>query len=165
MLAVIRIRGRTGIRPQAEKTVALLRLHRINHMVVIPESETTKGMLQIAKDYVTWGEINKETLVEVLKERALLAGRKKLTEEYIKENLSLEGYEGLADALISGKIKYGDIPNIVPLFRLHPPIGGLEYIRKSVGEGGTAGYRGEDINKLIKKMLVPKVKMDGKNEN
>ncbi len=165
MLAVIRIRGRTGIRPQAEKTVGLLRLHRINHMVIIPESETTKGMLQVAKDYVTWGEIDRETLIELLKTRALLSGRKKLTEEFIKENLSMNGYEELADALLEGKIKYGDIPNIVPLFRMHPPAGGLEYIRKSVGEGGTAGYRGKDINKLIRRMLVPGVKLDGSNKN
>ncbi|MCL4345350.1 MAG: 50S ribosomal protein L30 [Candidatus Thermoplasmatota archaeon] len=165
MLAVIRIRGRTGMKPQADKTVGLLRLHRINHMVIIPESETTKGMLQIAKDYVTWGEIDKDTLVEVLKARALLSGRKKLTEEYIKENLSMGGFDELADALLSGKIKYGDIPNIVPLFRMHPPAGGLEYIRKSVGEGGTSGYRGSEINKLIRKMLVPGVKIDGTNKN
>ena len=163
MLAIVRIRGRTGIRPQAEKSCALLRLHRINHMVVMEESDTLKGMLQTAKDYITWGEIDQETLVEVLKNRALIKGRKPLTEEYIKQNLSIDDYEGLAKAIMEGKLKYSDIRDIVPVFRLHPPAGGLEYIRSPVGNGGSLGYRGETINKLIRKMLIAGVKLDGKN--
>ncbi|EQD57732.1 50S ribosomal protein L30P, partial [mine drainage metagenome] len=75
---MIRIRGRTGIREPIEDTLRKLRLTRINHMVVVPESKVFKGMLNLAKDYITWGEISKETLALALKERALLTGRKKI---------------------------------------------------------------------------------------
>ncbi len=163
MLAIVRIRGRTGIRPAAAKASSLMRLHRINHMVVMEESATLTGMLQSAKDYITWGEIDQDTLVELLKTRALLVGRKPLTEQYIKDTLSLDGFESLAKSIMEGKLRYRDIPEIIPVFRLHPPAGGLEYIRKSVGAGGTAGYRGNNINSLIRRMLIPGVKVDGKN--
>ncbi len=40
-------------------------------------------------------------------------------------------------------------------FRLHPPRGGFERkgIKTLYSEGGAAGYRGEDINNLLKKMI------------
>ena len=37
-----------------------------------------------------------------------------------------------------------------PVFRLHPPRKGYKGIRHSVNEGGSLGYRGEDINNLAK---------------
>ena len=89
LLAVIRIRGRTGIRRPMEDTLIKLRLTRINHMVLLPEENVYKGMLQRAKDYVTWGEVTKDVLVEALRERALLRGRKKPSEEDLKEKLGI----------------------------------------------------------------------------
>ena len=165
MLAVIRMRGRTGIRHDMDQTTRLLNLNRINHMVIIPENETYRGMLQKVKDYVTWGEIEKSTLTLLLQHRSQFKGRKHYSEEELKEKTGFASYEELADALISGKIIYKDIEGIVPIFRLHPPRGGLEYVRKSYGQGGTGGYRASEINRLIKKMIVPGADLNGKNKN
>ncbi len=165
MLAVIRIRGRTGIRYDMDQTTRLLNLTRINHMVIIPSNETYKGMLQKVKDYVTWGEIEKDTLALLLKHRSQFKGRKHYTEEELKEKTGFTSYDEMAEALISGKVIYKDIEGIVPIFRLHPPRGGLEYVRKPYGQGGTGGYRASEINKLIKRMIVPGADLNGKNKN
>lgn len=165
MLAVIRVRGTTGLTPAARKSAELMRLHHINHMVILKESDTLKGMLQSAKDYITWGEIDRTTLTEVLKTRALLEGRKSLTEEYIREKMGIDTFTDLSQKLIDGEIRYRDIPGIIPVLRMHPPKGGYEYIRIQYNKKGTLGYRGEAINDLILKMLIPGVKIDGTNQN
>ena len=165
MLAVIRIRGETGIRPQAQKTTELLRLHRVNHMVFVDDNEITRGMLQVAKDYVTWGELDDSTVELVLKHRAQTKGHEFLDEEELKEISGYKSYKDLAKALQTGKVKFKDIQDIVPVVRLNPPKGGYEAIRKPFKQGGSAGYRGKDINRLILKMLKPGVDLNGKDEN
>lgn len=165
MLAVIRIRGETGIRPQAQKTAELLRLHRINHMVFVEDNEINRGMLQVAKDYVTWGEVEDSTVELVLRHRAQKKGHEFLDEEELKEDSGYKTYKTLAKAIQSGKIKYKEIKDIVPVIRLNPPKGGYEAIRKPFNQGGSAGYRGPDINQLILKMLKPGVDLNGKTEN
>jgi len=44
---------------------------------------------------------------------------------------------------------------IKPFFRLNPPKGGFERkgIKKAYSEGGALGYRGKEINSLIKRMM------------
>ncbi|MCL4342383.1 MAG: 50S ribosomal protein L30 [Candidatus Thermoplasmatota archaeon] len=165
MLAAIRIRGTTGVRPRPDKTTELLMLNKINHMVILPEGKETEGMLKAAKDYITWGEIDAETLSLALRHRALLKGRKKLEESNLKEVSGAEDFDQLAEKLISGKLKFRDLKDIVPVFRLHPPRGGLEYVRKPFGDGGSLGYRGKEINALIRKMLKPGVDLNGKKQN
>ena len=162
---MIRIRGETGIRPQAAKTAYLMRLHRVNHMVLIEDNEINRGMLKVAKDYVTWGEVEDSTIEMVLKYRSQLKGHEYLDEEELKETTGYKSYKDLAEALQQGKLKYKDIRDIVPVVRLNPPKGGYEAIRKPFNQGGSAGYRGKDINRLILKMLKPGVDLNGTNEN
>ncbi len=164
MIAIIRIRGSTGIKPFAEKTAELLNLNRINHMVLFPESDSINGMLSRVKDYVTWGEIDTETLELLLKDRVLLKGRKKLTEDYIK-SLGYSSISELAMALSENKIKIKDLEDVKPVIRLNPPKGGYEAIQKPFHQKGSAGYRGSKINDLIRRMIVPEVDLNGKDKN
>ncbi len=163
MLAAVRIRGTNGNRPAAVKTAELLRLNKVNHMVLLEDNPVNRGMLQVMKDYVTWGEIDLETLMKVMEFRAMMPGRKRLTPEILKE-MGFSSMDELAKVLFDGKSKVKDL-GLVPVFRLHPPRGGLEAIRKSFNEGGSAGYRGVAINNLILRMLKPGVNLSGKNEN
>ncbi len=163
MLAVIRIRGTTGIRPAAAKTAELMRLNRINHMVLVEDNDVNRGMLQKVKDYVTWGEIDDATVEMILKYRAQLKGHNPLMEEELKDISGYETFKDLASAINQGKIKFKDIRDIVPVVRLNPPKGGYEAVRKPVGQGGSAGYRGKDINRLILAMLKSGVDLNGKN--
>ncbi len=164
MIAIIRIRGYTGIKPRIEKTAELLNLNRINHMVLYPESPSINGMLQMVKDYITWGEIDTDTLELLLKNRILLKGRKKIDEEKLKE-LGFSSYREMAEALNEGKITMNSLNELVPVIRLNPPKGGYEAIQKPFKQKGSAGYRGNEINILIKKMITAGVDLNGKNQN
>ena len=152
MLAVIRVRGRTGIRKEIEDTLQMLRLKRINHCVLVPETPEYLGMLKKAKDFITWGRINKETLVKLLKKRLRMLGDRKVDEESLKEITDFESFEDFADALMKGKVKLKDFKKLKPIFRLNPPRHGYKAIRLPYPKGDL-GDRGEKINELIKRML------------
>ncbi|MCJ7490092.1 MAG: uL30 family ribosomal protein, partial [Thermoplasmata archaeon] len=73
-VAVIRVRGHAKIRHDAVQTMEMMRLHRPNHCVLLPMNTTTKGMLQTAKDYVTWGEVSHETIARLLIKKGEVSG-------------------------------------------------------------------------------------------
>lgn len=152
-LALIRLRSGIRARGEVRDTLAMLRLHRINHLVIVDDTPSYRGMIQKVKDYITWGEIDKETLVKLLRKRGRLIGNKPITDDYVKEKLGMT-IEEFAEKVINGEMKLRDLPNIKPVFRLHPPRGGLKGSKKrSFKEGGALGYRGEKINELIERML------------
>ena len=154
MFLVIRVRGTTGVNRDIADTLKMLRLHRINHAVLVEDNPSYKGMLQKAKDYITWGEVNNETLSEIISKRGEFIGGVRVTDEILAELTENSGYssiEDLANSLINGSVKATDI-DMKPVFRLHPPRKGYEGIRLSIKEGGSLGYRGELINDLAVKM-------------
>ena len=132
-------------------------------MVLVEDNDVNRGMLQKVKDYVTWGEVDDATVEMILKYRAQLKGHNPLMEEELKDISGYETFKDLASAINQGKIKFKDIRDIVPVVRLNPPKGGYEAVRKPVGQGGSAGYRGKDINRLILAMLKSGVDLNGKN--
>lgn len=152
MYAIIRIRGRTGIKKNIADTLDMLNLTRISHAVVIPETPSYKGMLQKAKDYITWGEISEETFKLLLAERGRLPGNKRVTDEYVKENTDYDSVESLATAIYNEETTLKD-SGLKPLFRLNPPKKGYEGTKKTFVEGGSLGYRSENINELLEKMI------------
>lgn len=159
LYAIIRIRGRVDVPPDIKHTLKLLRLHRKFHMVIYPSNlPGIRGMLQKVKDWVTWGEIDYDTLVEVLRKRGRLVGNKPLTDEIVDKYLEKYGIKGgipaLAKALIEGRVMLHKLEFIKPVFRLHPPRGGFKKsTKRPYGDGGELGYRGKAINELIKRML------------
>jgi large subunit ribosomal protein L30 len=149
MIAAIRIRGRTGLKREIEDTMKMLRLTRINHAVMLDENPNYLGMLRKAKDYITWGEIREDTIIKVISKRGKLPGGVQVTEEYLKENTDYSSIEELSKAVIEGaKLEKSGVK---PIFRLHPPRKGYKNIKKTYNEGGSLGYRGENIEELINK--------------
>ena len=57
-LAVLRIRGKTGLTQDKKDTLKMLNLLNKNHCVILDDSPITVGMIKKVKDYVTWGEID-----------------------------------------------------------------------------------------------------------
>ena len=151
--AVLRVRGTVNVTSDIKKTLQLLNLTRVNHCSVVEEKPSTKGMLQVAKDYITWGEIDKEMLSKLITSRGKLEGDKELTNDYVKFATSYDNIDKLSQAIIDNKFKYKDIPNVKPIFRLNPPKKGYEGIKRSYINKGALGYRGKDINKLIERMI------------
>jgi large subunit ribosomal protein L30 len=153
VVTVIRLRGTQNLNPKTKDTLKYLRLNRINHAVVLPGNETTVGMLQVAKDYVTWGEVDAATLATVIRSRGRVVGNDPLTEAHLAKTTPYKTFDALAGAIVKGEFHYKDIPDVKPLFRLHPARQGLEGIKRSVQNGGALGYRGTDINRLLGRML------------
>lgn len=70
MIAVIRIKGQVGINKKVEETLFRLRLRRKYSCIVIENSneiELTK--IKQLRDFVSYGEISKETHENLIKER------------------------------------------------------------------------------------------------
>jgi len=154
LLAVIRLRGAVKVRREINDTLKMLRLHHVNHATIIKNSPSYLGMLQKAKDYITWGEINAETLSLLLTKRGRLIGNKRLNDEYVKEKLKYNTVEEFAKAVYENKAKLSDLPGLKPVFRLHPPKGGFHRtIKRAFRSNGELGYRGEKINELLEKMI------------
>ena len=149
--AVVRVRGQINVKPKIKETMRLMRLNRVNHCVIIPENDTYQGMLNIIKDYVTWGEVDPETAQIVLESSGKKSGRENFTKADLKGS-SFKTIKALAKGLSGGKATMSDFPSLKPVFRLHPPRKGYEGIKRSFNEGGALGYRGDKINQLIRRM-------------
>lgn len=151
--AVIRVRGQADVNCDVRHTMKLLGITKVNHCVIVPEDDITKGMLQKAKDYITWGEVSEATIADMIRTRGKICGDESLTDEYIKENSDFQDADGMAKAIASGEYRMKDVEGAKMVFRLHPPVKGYEGNKRSFRNGGALGYRGEAINNLIARML------------
>jgi large subunit ribosomal protein L30 len=124
-IGIVRIRGVVHVPLKIKETLRNLRLLQVNSCVIVKKTPSIMGMVKKVKDYVTYGEIDQET--EAL-----------LNEKRSRKTKDKEGKEV-----------------VKPFFRLHPPKGGFERkgIKRAYAEGGALGYRKNDINTLIKKMI------------
>ena len=83
-IGVVRIRGITGIKKDIKDTMTMLNIHRKNHCVVLDKTPSTLGMIFKVKDYITWGDINEETLT--------LLKKKSEGNKFFRLNPPLKGY-------------------------------------------------------------------------
>jgi large subunit ribosomal protein L30 len=151
-IVAVRIRGTIRASREVRETLHMLNLRRNNYAVLIDNRPAFLGMLKTGQNFITWGEASKETVSLMMDERARLAGNKKPTDEYAQKN-GYKSLEELAEAIFNCDVEYWKLPNVKPVFRLHPPTKGLKgKVKKSYGMGGELGYRGEKINELIKRM-------------
>lgn len=141
MYAVIRIRGSVGLKKDIKYTLSMLRLKKKMHCVLIKENDCMKGMLQKIRDYVTWGEIEDDVLKSLIAKRGRKAVGKRLNEKEVED--------------ISKKTKENQkvSEEIVPVFRLNPPSKGFKKSIKQHYPAGELGYRGKEINELLKRMI------------
>lgn len=152
-IVAIKIRGTISAPREVRETLQMLRLKRNNYAVIIDNSPAFLGMLKTAQNFITWGEITRDTAKMLIEKRGRLLGNKKLTDEYAKK-VGYKSLDELVEAIYNCEAKYWKLPNIQPFFRLHPPTKGFKgNIKKTYRMGGEAGYRGEKINELLKRMF------------
>lgn len=151
--AVIRVRGTVGVNRDVKRTMELMGLFKVNTCAIVSEDDVSKGMLNKAKDCVTWGEIDEATLAEMIRSRGRAIGDTPLCDSCVKEKTGFESVDAMAKAVASGECRLRDIEGMKPVFRLHPPVKGYEGIKRPFVSGGALGYRGEAINDLISRML------------
>ena len=154
-LLVIRVRSNRGVKPKIRDTMSMLNLTRVNHAVLIPDTPAYAGMLQKVKDYVTWGEVEADTIASLLKERGRMTGDKPVTDAEIKAGSEYSTIKALAKAIAAGDAKMNDVDGLKLVFRLHPPRGtkGWGGIKRSFSIGGALGFRGEAITELVGRMI------------
>ncbi len=139
VIAIVRVRGVAGIKPDIRKTMELLRLNKKHHCVLYPKmTKQLEGMLNVAKDYITWGEISQETLKELVSKRGRLPGDKRVDGKDV-------------DAIVKS-IEKGEEVKIKPVFRLHSPRKGWGDIKLRYPEGAL-GPRGKEMDELILRMV------------
>ncbi|MEM2089957.1 MAG: 50S ribosomal protein L30 [Candidatus Pacearchaeota archaeon] len=143
-IAVIRIRGLVGVRREIRETLDKLKLRKKFVCVIVDDTKEIMGMLKKAQNYIAYGEIDEETLKELIMKRGRKPGNKpieiggKKLEEFIKE-------------FLQGKKKLKDL-GIKPFFRLHPPRQGFKKSIKLLYPKGVLGYNPK-IKELIRRML------------
>ncbi len=140
LLAVIRVRGEVNLRKEVKETFRHLNLHQKNRCIILEETPSNRGAIISVKDYVTWGEISKESRDELFKKRG------ELFKERTKDKKGKIEYEKCI--VYEGK-------SYKRYFRLSPPKKGYgrNGVKYGFNEGGALGYRGEKINDLIKRMI------------
>ena len=123
-IAIIRVRGLTKIKGEIADTLNMLRLYRKNFCVIVPSTPDYLGMINKAKDYITWGKIDDET------EKLLFEKRGEKTKEEGKEVFK----------------KFFRLSPPIKGF-------GRKGIKLPFSVGGGLGDRAEKINDIIRRMV------------
>ena len=159
---VIRIRGTIGVSPKAKKVMQLFRLRQLHNASFVKLNEATIRMLRLIEPYVTYGYPTRATVQNLIWKR----GFGKLNKQripisdnsVIQEGLGKFGIECTADLIheiytVGPHFKQAN--NFLWPFKLSNPTGGFSTKTKMLHfmEGGESGARGEEINKLVKKMI------------
>ena len=153
-IAVIRLKGEANVRPSVRETFKLLRLYKKQTCILIPNTPEYIGMLAVVKDFVTWGEVDEETVKQLLVRRGRVARKKPLTEVYVKEQIKID-IASFVKEYMAFKKELKDIPGLKLFFGLAPPRQGLEQkgVKADFSMGGSLGYRKNHINALVQRML------------
>ncbi|MEA1993984.1 MAG: 50S ribosomal protein L30 [Euryarchaeota archaeon] len=150
-IAVIRIRGTVNLKREIKDTLKMLRLERPHYCTILEDTESYRGMLQKVKDYVTFGEIDKETFKKLLLKWGRAPGNKRIDEKYIKERTGKIA-DDFIDRFFESEMNFDDI-GIKKVFRLHPPSKGYRKVRLGYEQGGSSGYRGKNIISLLTRII------------
>ena len=123
MVAIIRVRGGIRVKKSINDTLTMLKLYRVNCCVVYEKTPSIMGMIQKAKDYITWGDIDKETVQMLIVSHGKTDPKnKEAVKPFFRLNPPKKGY-------------------------------GRKGVKKSFSQKGALGNRGKQIIDLIKRML------------
>ncbi|XP_029004207.1 60S ribosomal protein L7 [Betta splendens] len=156
---VIRIRGINGVRPKVRKVLQLLRLRQIFNGVFVKLNKASINMLRIAEPYITWGFPNLKSVRELIYKRGFGKIKKQripLTDNSLVENsLGKCGIICVEDLIheiytVGKNFKYAN--NFLWPFKLSSPRGGMKKKTTHFVEGGDAGNREDQINRMIRRM-------------
>ena len=123
---------------------------------LLENTPSVEGMLRAAKNLVAWGKIDPQVLETLLRKRGERDGDKKLDDSFARVFFNKESVADLAKSIAAGEIPVRDLwsAGIKPGFRLHPPRGGFRRsTRRAATDGGELGFRGDDINRLVRRMI------------
>ena len=155
-ILAVRLKGTVGDNPRVEKTMELLMLQRTFQARLLENKPSVMGMLRKVRSLVAWGEVQPPILEALLRKRAERDGRGIVDEVFVKAQFGKNGFQELAESLVKGDMAVKELwrAGLKPRFRLHPPRGGFKRsTRHAFGDGGELGYRGGEINSLVRRMI------------
>ena len=149
---VVRISGQADVPYWAVTTMNLLKLEKKYRATIIPEKDNTIGMLRKIQHYVSWQEIDIETVKELLDKKARKSGYKKITNEDIT-SIGFTSIDELATSLAEGKTSLSKLKPLKPWFALDPPRHGFKRSTKKLyGQKGVLGYN-KELSVIVKRMM------------
>ena len=157
---VIRIRGIIGMSPKVKKILQLLRLRQLHSGVFVKLNGATIKMLRLVEPYVAYGTPNLKSVREMIYKRGYGKVSKKRVP--IDNNAVVEEVLGKYDIICVEDLiheiftvgpHFKEAANFLWPVKLSSPTGGFKAKLLHYNEGGDAGYRGEKIHELVKKML------------
>ncbi|CAI5779372.1 60S ribosomal protein L7 [Podarcis raffonei] len=156
---VIRIRGINGVSPKVRKVLQLLRLRQIFNGTFVKLNKASINMLRIVEPYIAWGYPNLKSVHELIYKRGygkINKQRIALTDNsLIKRCLGKHGIicmEDLIHEIYTVGKNFKAANNFLWPFKLSSPRGGMKKKTIHFVEGGDAGNREDQINRLIRRM-------------
>ncbi|CAD7678714.1 unnamed protein product [Nyctereutes procyonoides] len=138
---VIRIRGINGVSPKVRKVLQLLHLRQIFNGTFVKLNKASVNMLRIVEPYIAWGYPNLKSVNELIYKR----GYGKIN----KKRIALT--DNTLIIYTVGK-RFKEANNFLWPFKLSSPRGGMKKKTTHFVEGGDAGNREDQINRLIRRM-------------
>uniref|UniRef100_A0A8D0HLW5 Large ribosomal subunit protein uL30 n=1 Tax=Sphenodon punctatus TaxID=8508 RepID=A0A8D0HLW5_SPHPU len=156
---VIRIRGINGVSPKVRKVLQLLRLRQIFNGTFVKLNKASINMLRIVEPYIAWGYPNLKSVHELIYKRGygkINKQRIALTDNgLIQRRLKRYGIicmEYLVHEIYAVGKNFKAANNFLWPFKLSSPRGGMKKKTIHFVEGGDAGNREDQINRLIRRM-------------
>jgi large subunit ribosomal protein L30 len=134
----------------------ILRMESTFRARLLEDNPSIQGMLRTVKILVAWGQANPDTVELLLKKRGEREGNQEVNDEFARVFFKKPSVSDLAKSIVGGEIGVKDLwhAGVKPEFRLHPPRAGFKRsTRRAATDGGELGYRGDDINRLVRKMI------------
>lgn len=160
LLIVVRIRGINRMHPMTKKILQLLRLRQVNNAVFVRVNKATLNMLRKIEPYVTYGTPTRKTVSDLIYKRGYVKfnqQRVPIQDNFVISKRLLRYGIICVEDLIHEILTVGDnfkrTNNYLWPFKLRAPVGGYKGKGKHFTEGGSAGNRHEEINKLIRRMM------------
>jgi 60S ribosomal protein uL30 len=159
VLLVVRVRGINRVSPKVRKITQLLRLRQVHNAVFVRVNKATMNMINLIEPFVTYGPPTVKTVSELIYKRGFGKVNKQrvpLTDNSIvASNLGVNGIicvEDLIHEIATCGPHFKEASNFLWPFKLSSPLGGFVKKSQHYSEGGDAGNREEDINKLVARM-------------
>ena len=161
LLFVVRIRGTIGNSPKVCKILQLLRLRQLHNGVFVKVNAATINMLRTIEPFIAYGYPNLKSVRDIIYKRGYgkVSGQRipLSSNDVIGAGLGSVGLacvEDVVHEIFTVGPRFKEAANFLWPVKLSSPKGGFRGKKLNhFNEGGACGQQGDQINRLIKKML------------
>ena len=160
-IIIIRICGQwQRIPKEIQSILAKFHLKELNNAIILFYNKENFKMVKLIESYVTWGYINKYLIEDLLRKRgSVTLGNNEPNEldnvdiENALGKLGIVCIEDIIFELTKETKNAKAVLNYLGYFKLENNDEGFEKANISFEKGGNQGFRGDNINALLKKMI------------